>query len=86
MVRALTCPDYTGPMVRDMGVRPLGTADDGARAVVELLQRSLAGTVTGRYFDGGRAAKPDPQAENPVARRRLRELTERLVTSPRTPR
>ena len=66
-------------MVRDMGVQPLGTAEDGARAVIDLMQRSLAGTVSGRYFDGGRAASPEPQADDPDARRRLRELSERLV-------
>jgi NAD(P)-dependent dehydrogenase (short-subunit alcohol dehydrogenase family) len=68
-------------MVRDMGVQPLGTAEDGGRAVVELLQRSLAGEVTGRYFDGGREVSPERQAADPDARRRLRELSERLTRS-----
>ena len=68
-------------MVRDMGVRPLGTAEDGGRAVVELLRRSLARSVTGRYFDGGREARPERQAADPGARRRLRDLSERLVGS-----
>lgn len=67
------------PMVREMGVRPLGTAEDGARAVLALLEASLRGEVTGRYFDGVRPAKPDPQASDPNARRRLRELTQGLT-------
>jgi hypothetical protein len=34
--------------------------------------------VSGRYFSGLRPAEPDPQAHDPEARRRLRELSERL--------
>jgi hypothetical protein len=68
-------------MVRAMGVRPQGTAEDGGRAVVALVERSLAGGVSGRYFDGGRPARPEPQAADAAARRVLRELSERLVRS-----
>ena len=67
------------PMVRAMGVRPLGTAEDGAEAVVGLLERSLRGTATGQYFDVGRPARPEAQARDPEARRRLRELSETLT-------
>ena len=35
--------------------------------------------VTGRYFDGQNEARAHPQAYDPDARRRLRELSERLV-------
>lgn len=67
------------PMVREMGVNPLGTAEDGARAVLALLEASLGGEVTGRYFDGVQPADPDPQASDPEARRRLRDLSETLT-------
>ena len=70
-------------MVREIGVKPQGTAEDGADSVVALVRRSLAGGVTGRYFDGTRPADPLPQARDPAARRRLRELTEATLTPPR---
>ena len=35
--------------------------------------------VTGRYFNGVREAAPDPQADDPDARRQLRELSESLA-------
>jgi NAD(P)-dependent dehydrogenase (short-subunit alcohol dehydrogenase family) len=67
------------PMVRAMGVKPLGTAEDGADAVVGLLEQSLGGTVTGQYFDVKRPARPERQASEPAARRRLRDLSESLT-------
>jgi hypothetical protein len=35
--------------------------------------------VTGKYFTGTRPAEPHPQADDPDARRRLRELSGRLT-------
>jgi hypothetical protein len=35
--------------------------------------------VTGRYYNGQREARAHPQAYDEEARRRLRELSERLV-------
>ena len=35
--------------------------------------------VSGRYFNGLREAAPDPQADDPQARRRLWELSSELV-------
>jgi NAD(P)-dependent dehydrogenase (short-subunit alcohol dehydrogenase family) len=66
-------------MVRESEVDPLGTAETGADAVVAVLKESLTSGITGRYFDGGRPALPHRQAENPVARRRLRELSDELA-------
>jgi NAD(P)-dependent dehydrogenase (short-subunit alcohol dehydrogenase family) len=71
-------------MVREMGIQPLGTAGDGARAVVGLLERSLAGEVTGQYFDVTQPAEPHQQAMDPAARRRLRELSESLTAGYRS--
>jgi NAD(P)-dependent dehydrogenase (short-subunit alcohol dehydrogenase family) len=77
-------------MVRDMGIKPQGTAEEGAAAVVAVLERSLDGNVTGTYFDGTRPARPDAQALDATARRQLHRLTEALagstVTRSRTPR
>ncbi len=67
------------PMVRTMGIQPLGSAEDGATAVVALVAQSLTGQVTGRYFDGTSPASPHVQSADPVARRRLRELSEALA-------
>jgi NAD(P)-dependent dehydrogenase (short-subunit alcohol dehydrogenase family) len=67
------------PMVRKMGVKPLGTAEDGANAIVTLLESSLKGQVTGRYFDGGRPARPERQATDAEARKRLRQLSDALI-------
>jgi NAD(P)-dependent dehydrogenase (short-subunit alcohol dehydrogenase family) len=69
-------------MVREMGIRPLGTAEDGAEAVVGLLEKSVEGEASGRYYDIGRPAQPERQAADPAARRQLRELSERLTISP----
>lgn len=66
-------------MVREMGVRPLGTAEEGAGAVLAVLEQSLAKGVTGRYFDRGRPARPERQATDPAARRLLRELSDALA-------
>jgi NAD(P)-dependent dehydrogenase (short-subunit alcohol dehydrogenase family) len=74
------------PMVREIGVKPQGKAEDGGEAVVELVRKSLTGHVTGRYFDVDQPAQPLPQAMDPDARRRLRELSETLVTAAGTSR
>jgi NAD(P)-dependent dehydrogenase (short-subunit alcohol dehydrogenase family) len=66
-------------MVREMGVRPQGTPENGAEAIVSLLEKSLTEGMTGRYFDVKSPALPDPQADDPDARRRLRELSEALL-------
>jgi NAD(P)-dependent dehydrogenase (short-subunit alcohol dehydrogenase family) len=67
------------PMVREMGVKPLGTAEDGAGAVVALVEDGPRGEVTGRYFDVRTPARPERQANDPAARRKLRELSEELI-------
>jgi NAD(P)-dependent dehydrogenase (short-subunit alcohol dehydrogenase family) len=66
-------------MVRESEVAPLGTAEAGAEAVIGVLKESLTSGVNGRYFDGGRPARPHRQGEDPVARRRLRELSDELA-------
>jgi hypothetical protein len=69
-------------MVRESGVSPQGSASAGADAVVGLLTESLVDGITGQYYDGGRPARPLQQAEGPVARRRLRTLSEQLTRVP----
>jgi NAD(P)-dependent dehydrogenase (short-subunit alcohol dehydrogenase family) len=72
-------------MVRESEVNPRGSASAGAAAVVGLLQDSLAGRSTGRYYDDGHPARPLEQAEDPTARRRLRTLSEELTQGPLRP-
>jgi NAD(P)-dependent dehydrogenase (short-subunit alcohol dehydrogenase family) len=66
-------------MVREAEVSPRGSASEGAGALVGLLKESLIDGVTGRYYNGGRRARPLAQADDPVARRRLRMLSEDLT-------
>jgi NAD(P)-dependent dehydrogenase (short-subunit alcohol dehydrogenase family) len=66
------------PMVRAMGIKPLGAAEDGAEAVTALLEKSIRREVTGQYFDVGRPARPESQASDPKARQRLRDLSAAL--------
>jgi NAD(P)-dependent dehydrogenase (short-subunit alcohol dehydrogenase family) len=64
-------------MVREGGTRPISSVDEGAEAVIHALD--LPDGVTGRWFDGTAESAADPQAYDPEARRRLWELSERLV-------
>jgi NAD(P)-dependent dehydrogenase (short-subunit alcohol dehydrogenase family) len=68
------------PASPGVGVNALhpGTFLD-AEAIVSLLEKSLTEGMTGRYFDVKSPARPDPQADDPDARRRLRELSEALL-------
>jgi NAD(P)-dependent dehydrogenase (short-subunit alcohol dehydrogenase family) len=66
-------------MVRDSGAAPLSSLEDGVRATLRLVTDPELDGVSGRYFDGERESAAQPQAYEPEARRRLRELSERLV-------
>lgn len=66
-------------MVRAAGVEPATPLEHGVRATVRLLTDPALDGVTGQYFDGERLAAPHPQALDPAARARLRELSESLV-------
>jgi NAD(P)-dependent dehydrogenase (short-subunit alcohol dehydrogenase family) len=65
-------------MVRAAGVEPVTPLERGVAAVRRLVDDPELDGVTGRYFDGVREAQPHPQAHDPDARRRLRELSEEL--------
>ncbi len=66
-------------IVLDAGVQPITALEDGVRATLRLVADPALEGVSGRYFDGESEAAPHPQALDPEARRRLRELSERLV-------
>ena len=58
---------------------PISTIAEGVAATARLaVDPELAG-VTGRYFNGVREARPDPQAQDPQARARLRALADELT-------
>jgi NAD(P)-dependent dehydrogenase (short-subunit alcohol dehydrogenase family) len=66
-------------MVHHAGVSPMTVLEDGVRATHRLVADPELDGVTGRYFDGLRESAADPQAYDPDARGRLRELSLRLV-------
>jgi NAD(P)-dependent dehydrogenase (short-subunit alcohol dehydrogenase family) len=63
-------------MVREGFGTPISSVEEGVDAVIHLLD--LEG-VSGRYFNGTREARADPQAYDEGARERLWELSERLT-------
>jgi NAD(P)-dependent dehydrogenase (short-subunit alcohol dehydrogenase family) len=58
---------------------PISPLSEGVEATLRLVAGPELEGVSGRYFNGLREAAPDPQADDPQARRRLWELSERLV-------
>jgi hypothetical protein len=66
-------------MVRDSGVRPISSVDEGAAATLRLITDPALDEVSGRYFSGTRETRPDPQAYDEQARSRLRELSDDLL-------
>ncbi len=58
---------------------PISTLEEGVEATMRLVADPELDGVSGRYFNGLREAAPDPQADDPQARRQLWELSERLV-------
>jgi NAD(P)-dependent dehydrogenase (short-subunit alcohol dehydrogenase family) len=65
-------------MVRSAGVAPVSTLEQGTAATLRLVADPALDGVSGRYFNGLREEDPDPQAEDPAARARLRELSDEL--------
>lgn len=58
---------------------PVSTIAEGVAATARLaVDPELAG-VTGRYYNGVREARPDPQASDPQARARLRAIADELT-------
>ena len=65
-------------MVRAAGITPVTALQEGVAATVRLIADPQLDGVTGRYFNGMREAEPHPQAHDGEARRRLRELSDKL--------
>jgi NAD(P)-dependent dehydrogenase (short-subunit alcohol dehydrogenase family) len=69
-------------MVRDAGVSPASSLEEGVQATLRLVADPALDGVSGTYFDGVRPAQPHPQAGDPAARAQLRELSDRLCGTP----
>jgi len=65
-------------MVRSGGLTPRSTVDEGATAVMHAIATSDA--PSGTYFNGQKVGTPHAQAEDADARRKLREVSERLTS------
>jgi NAD(P)-dependent dehydrogenase (short-subunit alcohol dehydrogenase family) len=66
-------------MVRKAGIDPVTPLEDGIAATMRLITSPEVESTNGHYFDGTSESAPHPQAEDPEARRRLRELSEELT-------
>ncbi|HMA26013.1 MAG TPA: SDR family oxidoreductase [Solirubrobacterales bacterium] len=69
-------------MVRAAGVDPVTPLEEGVEATLRLIASPELEGVNGHYFDGTSESAPHPQAEDPEARRRLRELSSELTGVP----
>ena len=54
---------------------PMSTLEQGVQATLRLVADPALEGVSGLFFDGKREARPDPQADDPEARRRLWDLS-----------
>ena len=61
---------------------PVSTLQEGTDATMRLIADPALEGVSGRYFNGTRDSRADPQAYDESARRRLGELSEALVSGP----
>jgi NAD(P)-dependent dehydrogenase (short-subunit alcohol dehydrogenase family) len=67
------------PMVLSRGASPRSSVEEGTAAVLHAIETDAP---SGTYFNGQRPAAPHEQAEDAEARRRLRELSQRLTGVP----
>jgi NAD(P)-dependent dehydrogenase (short-subunit alcohol dehydrogenase family) len=65
-------------MVREAGVEPLSTVQEGADATLRLITEDVG---SGHFFNGTREAVANPQAYDPAVRRQLREVTDQILSS-----
>lgn len=68
-------------MVREGGIAPRSSIDEGLEATLRLLVDPELDGVSGRFFDGTRETSPHHDADDPEARARIRELTDELLSS-----
>jgi NAD(P)-dependent dehydrogenase (short-subunit alcohol dehydrogenase family) len=66
-------------MVRAAGVDPVTPLEEGLEATLRLVAEPSLDGLSGHYFNGLSEARANPQAYDPDARARLRELSDELV-------
>jgi NAD(P)-dependent dehydrogenase (short-subunit alcohol dehydrogenase family) len=69
-------------MVRSDCIQPMNSVDEGANAVLQLINSPEMNGKTGLYFDGTRPSRANGQAYDAAARARLRALSLQLVGLP----
>lgn len=69
-------------MVRQSGIEPWSSVDEGAQAILRLAASPAVEKVSGRYFDGLQESRADAQAYDAEARRRLYALSLELCGLP----
>jgi NAD(P)-dependent dehydrogenase (short-subunit alcohol dehydrogenase family) len=66
-------------MVRQSGVTPISSVDEGAEAIVNLAISEELDGRSGEFYNGLRLSRANAQAYDVRARERLRELSMRLA-------
>ena len=66
-------------MVRQAEIDPVTPLEEGIAATLRLVTSPEVEGINGHYFDGTSESAPHPQAEDPEARRRLREISAELT-------
>jgi NAD(P)-dependent dehydrogenase (short-subunit alcohol dehydrogenase family) len=71
-------------MVREDGISPMSTVDEGADAILHLAVSDEMAGRTGLYFDGLRPSRANAQAYDAAAQARLRALSFELTGLPQS--
>jgi NAD(P)-dependent dehydrogenase (short-subunit alcohol dehydrogenase family) len=66
-------------MVRQSGVTPISTVEEGAEAILNLAVADELDGLSGQFYNGLRPSKANPQAYDDTARERLRVLSLQLT-------
>ena len=66
-------------MVRQSGVTPISTIEEGAEAILNLAVADEVDRRSGQFYNGLRPSKANPQAYDDTARERLRVLSLQLT-------
>jgi hypothetical protein len=66
-------------MVRQSGVTPISTVEEGAEAILNLAVADQLGGTSGHFYNGLQRSKANPQAYDETARERLRVLSLQLT-------
>jgi NAD(P)-dependent dehydrogenase (short-subunit alcohol dehydrogenase family) len=66
------------PMLAESGIQPLGRPEEGAEAILHVIEQTLEG-VSGKFFDQKTIARADPLAYDVAVRKRLHAQTLAMV-------